>query len=198
MTDHTQSAKDTAATFGSLIRRGFAFMRAEIVRQREEARTLAAEQEARRDLEWSNFEAANDRAERLLQDLLAAYVPKVTQEGINSITWSVPNLIAEVLEAEIYRIHDILRPFMQEAGFPLGTKDKLLDDKMEEVWKRAHATFHEKAFSHLSFPRYFCFRDGILGYEPIRWKKQYLYHGYVGVLTGYRYSNNRVLAPVSS
>lgn len=198
MTDHAQSFKDTAATFGGLIRRGFIFARAEVARQREAARTLAAEQEARRVLEWSDFEVANNRAKRLLQDLLAAYDPKVTQDEINSVTWSIPNLTAEILEGEIYRIHDILRPFMQEAGFPLGTEDKLLDEKMEEVWKRAHTAFHKKAFAHLDLPRFFCFRNGVLGYEPIRWKKQYLYQGYVGVLSGYRYSTNRVLAPASS
>lgn len=196
MADQMPDRRGTATTISDLFRRGFNTAREEIARRRKMTEVATANQVARKKNDRVSFEAANGYAQILLRDLLSDYSPEVTQAEINRVTWEVPNLIAELLEREVYRIHDTLRPFMKQAGYPLDTDDRLLDKEMDKVWAEAHAAFHEKAFAHLDLPRYFCFRDGILGYEPIRWRKQHLYQGYVGLQSGYRYPSKRVLGSV--
>jgi hypothetical protein len=199
MAEQIQGIRNAAATLSGLVRRGLNLTRAEVMRQRETARARAAHREASRAAEWAAFEAAMARFESLLEDMLTNYSPAITQAEINAVTWKIPDLVERILEDEVYRIRSILRPLMRNAGFPLGTRDSVLDEKMDREWERAHASFHSKAFGNLKLPPYFCFQvNGTLNYEPIFWEKQYLYEGYVGKHSGHRYSTERVLAPVSS
>ena len=198
MTEQIQGIRDAAASFGSRVRRGLSASRVEVMRQREAARTRAAQREALRLAERTAFEDAKVRLDNYLDDMLSDYVPAITQDQINEVTWETPDLVADILEEEIYRIRENLRPVMRKSGFPLETKDARLDEMMDRVWERAHATFHQRAFSHLRLPPYFSFQEnGTLNYEPIFWEKQYLYEGYVGRFSRHRYSSDRVLAPVT-
>ena len=194
----TQSIRDAAATFGGLVRRGLSATREEVMRLRETARAHAVQREALRAAEWKAFEAAIIKCERILEDMLSNYNPEISQAHIDQVAWETPDLVATLLEGEIYRIRGKLRPLMRDAGFPLGTNDISLDNRMDQVWEKAHAAFHRKAFGYLVLPPYFLFQEnGTLNYEPIFWEKQYLYEGYVGRVSRHRYSTDRVLAPVT-
>lgn len=199
MTEQAQSIKEAAVAFSSMVRRVLIATRAEVLRQREMARARADQREAQQASERQAFETAMVRFENLLIDMLSNYRPTLTQEEVNKVTWETPDPVAGLLEEEIHRIRSILRPLMRDAGFPLGTKNKVLDNQMDGVWERAHAAFHQKAFGHLILPSYFSFQEnGTLNYEPIFWEKEFMYEGYVGRYSRHRYSNDRVLAPVSS
>lgn len=143
------------------------------------------------------LDAARAQFDELFAVELDRYEPEVSLADLRKAGRSSPTHSAPLIEAEMYRIVDILTPLMQRAGFPLGTRDGRVRKEMEQVWASAQAAFQQKAFGSIELPRFFVWRGGQLAFEQLVWKDYgRLGRGYYGVLTNFFYGRNRpVLAP---
>lgn len=102
--------------------------------------------------------------------------------------------IAPILEAEMYRIAEILTPLMREAGFDLGTDDSHIRREITTIWNVAQGTLQKKAFGSAKLPLTFVWRASQLAYEEQVWKR----HGprgkgYYGLLTNKFYGQKKAV-----
>lgn len=160
--------------------------------QAESARRAAARAE-----QDTVLDTARAQFDMLLADELERYVPNVSAADLRKAGRSTPVHSAPLIEAEMYRIVEILTPLMRQAGFPLASRDSRVRKEMEAVWASAQAAFQQKAFGDVELPRFFVWRGGQLAYEQLVWKDYgRLGRGHYGAMTNFFYGRNRpVLAP---
>ena len=155
-----------------------------------------AERALEREDRVSDLETARQRFADLFWPVHAEYEPLQAAQ-IASIPRMRVDQAAPLVEAEMYRIAELLTPLMREAGFDLGSNDRHVRKEMTAVWNEAQGAMQAKAFGAVKLPLAFVWRAGQLAFEEQVWKRYGRRgKGYYGVISNAFYGHDkRVLAP---
>lgn len=195
MTDRLiDPASAEALTVGGAFRRGAAALGRWVAELEARNAKSVEEHEARRSEAKAAFEDAMLGFELALDAAVADFEPGVIQEALAAAAPLGPEATAEILRPEVRRISDLVRTLMQEAGFPEDGVDPALERQLAEVRRRSRVRLHAKAFRHLTLPTYYTFWNGLLDFEPVDWRRDGFWEGYVGRRTGRHYFHKPLLA----
>lgn len=159
------------------------------------AQNRSAKELARRDAEFKALAECFSKVDKLAAGVNDTYQPHISQMHVNSVSWQTPMAVEDILGAECDRIRAIVYPLLNDAGFPLESKDTFIKKRMNEKFYELMRPLHQKAFSTLNLPPFFAMQNGLIEFEPTSKssiKSTFLYP-YVGMVSGYRYIDNRYM-----